>query len=52
MKRRAGESGTHVDELGDGPNLGIVLDDTTLSEEGDLDGMDAWLPSEHALDGL
>jgi hypothetical protein len=43
---------THINELGDGPHLGIVLDDTTLGEEGDFDGKDTRLPAERTLYGL
>lgn len=46
------KSRAHINELGDGPHLGIVLDDSALGEEGDFGGMDTGLLTKHALDGL
>lgn len=46
------KSRAHINELGDGPHLGIVLDDSTLGEEGDFGGMDTGLLAKHALNGL
>ena len=40
---------TDIDNFVCVPDIGIVLDDTALSQQRDFDGMDAGLIPEHAL---
>ena len=43
---------THIHEFVRIPRLWVILDDTSLCEKGDFDGVNTLLVSEHALDGL
>ena len=50
--RNHAETTTHIDNLVCVPDIGIILDDATFSQQRNFDGMDTRLCPEHALNRL